>query len=683
MKTERLQHLEEKNPLLCFLLNTHKAEGNIQLETKHFRLDDACDVIFINGVYQIDLTEAFEKNKKVVFIEDDLSKIASFLEKLDLIEHPSVEVISSHEEELKRVAWKYLYAKSQFVGEHKELKKWLEGVHLLASDTHMHKVINQNIQANILRSHEFVDGRQMHNAYKGATAIVCGSGPSLDEDAIAKLRELEGQVVVIAAGSSMPKLEKSGIRIDYGVFVDPSPPFESYRKMTSFTFPLFYQNRMCQNLFAMHRGEKIWMGTSGGWPLDEKLMKVASIEPWSLDSGWTAGTFAAQIATYLGFERIVFLGMDNGSKNERDLGPNEMVLEGHITRRDLVHARDWLEEFVQKFPETSFYMPSTGLTINGVTRTDEWEEAATKRVLLSKTLEKSELNFPKIAQFIGELNTPAIIESLQSFLEALREGVDSEGFAREKILLEVELSESMLVSYILKPLWDVMCHVFKREEAKILSDDANRDVNDLVMLATFYLQAAKEAICKDTFLLDGLNQGICFCGMLEGEVRRSYPSGSLSAIEYYREGKRHGQWRLFFEGGDVKAQVNYSRGVLHGLFKLWGDRGIKREGHYWYGKKDGRHLVYHSEGLVLLEAKYNKGEPISEHNTYNASGQLIEKLIYQTPKKFDRYAYTHKGDLKYRGVFTGDVFDEEHLDEYGQVISTRKGKWVEEALVWD
>ncbi len=677
----RLRILEEKNPLLSFLLCSVEIDDLGVLEPFEGKISPDIEVVFIEGVHENSgpLKAFLERGGEVVFIENDLSLIKLFLRDSNLIEHEKIEVVSGADEELKRLSWKYLYKKSEIVGHLPLLKRWLDGIHLAASDLMQSKRVVRNLQSNLLRSHEFINGKGLEGSYQGGTAIVCGSGASLNDEAIAQIRQVEGFVLVIGAGSAMIKLERSGVRIDYGVYVDPEPELEPYRKMTSFDFPLFYQNRMCEKLFSLHRGKKIWMGCSGGWKLDEALLKAAGIEPWQIDSGWNAGTFALSIAVFLGCSKIVFVGLDNGMANNRPLSAGEFIVDGLITRRDLAGGRDWIETFVKERADIEFLMPDQGLFIDGVKRENRWGSLVHLKPLASHQFSLQEINFERLAQFIGELNSPALEEGLESFLDSLKGGVDSLGFQREKILLEVELGESLLYEYVLKQLWEVMAPLFAREEKK---SDSSKGFG-VIGQATFCLKALKEVICPDTFLLTGLSQGICFSGMLEGEVRRSYPSGRVCEIEHYRRGRRHGKWAMFFESGDVKGEVYYKEGTLHGPFTLWGDRGVKREGHYWLGKREGKHKLYDRNGHLLSEMVYDKGVPISEHTTYNGQGKLIERIHYQTEKKFDRYCYNNQGQATYRGVFKGDLFEEVHFDEDGKVTQIRHGRWLEEKLVWD
>ncbi len=676
----RLQILLRKNPLLSFQLCSVKADELGVLEPFQGKIKSDTEVIFIEGVHESsdDIRAFLERGGEVVFVENDLSMIQFFIQESNLIEHDLVEVVSSSDEELKKIAWKYLYRKKEIMGHLPLLKRWIDGVHMVASDLMQSRKVVRNLQANILRSHEFINGNGLKGVYRGKTAIVCGSGPSLNEEALNQIRQVEGFALVIAAGSGMLKLERAGVRIDYGVYVDPEPELEPYRKMASFDFPLFYQNRMCENLFSLHKGKKIWMGASDGWKLDDELMRVAGIEPWQIDSGWNAGTFALSIAAFLGCTKIVFIGLDNGMPNNRELCEGEFLLDGLITRRDLAGGRDWIEEFVKERSEIEFLMPKQGLFIDGVKRDNHWISSIHLIPLVSPQFSQEELNFSRLAQFIGEINSSALEEALESFLDSLREGVDSLGFEREKVLLEVELEESLLYGYVIKSLWEVMAPLFYREE-----ETNPDDVKKFIAKATFVLSTLKEVKCPDTFLLTELSQGICFCGMLEGEVRRNTASGTVCEVEHYRRGRRHGKWVSLFENGDLKGEVHYKEGVLHGSFILWGDRGIKREGRYWLGKRDGRHRLYDRNGGLLCEMVYDKGLPISEHVTYNSYGMLIEKVVYQTEKKFDRYCFNDQGKPIYSGVFKGDQFEETHFDLAGKMIQVRKGQWMEEKLVWD
>ena len=680
----RIELLEKKNPFLTFLLCTFTKECTGQLEQMEFAIQEDAEVILIEGVGEgfKELDSFLENKGRVIFIEKDLSKIALFLKTSNLIEQEGVFIVSTSDEELRRVAWSCLYSKKQMIGKLAEVQRWLDGVHLTASDFMQNKRVVKNLQTNLLHSHEFINGYQLKDAYKGQVAIICGSGPSLNEQALAHIRNAEGGSLVIAAGSAMSKLDRAGIRIDFGVYVDPNPELTMYQKISKFDFPLFYQNRMCEQLFTLHKGKKIWMGLSSGWHLDELLMKVAGIEPWELDSGWNAGTFALSIAAFLGCQKIIFVGLDHGELQTRALNEGEFVIDGMITRRDLSEARHWIGEFVKKHPQIAFMMPNQGLFIDQVTRSSEWYHAIEKKPVVSLDFKTQSLNFSKLAQWIGEFHSGALIEALESFFSSLKEGVDSVRFQKEKILLEVELGESLLVESVLKELWEVFAPLYEKEAGKDEIATSHQEVSQLIAQATFYLSVARDIICPETYLLTDLSEGICFSGNLEGQVKRKYPSGALCAIEYYRRGKRHGKWLRMFESGDVKAEVFYREGVLHGPFTLWGERGIKREGAYWLGKKDGCHRLFYSDKTLLAEMHFNKGVSVGEHDTYYPNGQLKEKILYQTEKKFNRYCYNDEGDMTYRGVFKNEVFEQEHL-EGGRIVSKRCGRWINEELVWD
>lgn len=664
---ERFKHLEQKNPLLSFHLCQAEIAQPIDLAARCFSFDPEVEVAFIEGVWQDDksVRDFLMCGGRVVFVEPDLAKIRAFLTHSDLIEHARVEITRGCEQEMIHLAWKMLYLKPQWIGELSGVQKWVDGVHMAASDRHQGEKIACNIQSNWLRSHELIDGRQLEGSYQRHAAIICGSGPSLDQKALEKIRKYEGYALIIAAGSAVGKLQRAGIRIDFAAAIDPDPITSGIRWEGSRNFSLFYQNRLGEEWFSLHRGPKIWMGLSEGWQLDQELARCAGIDLWHFEAGWNAGTFALHIAQFLGCQSIAMVGLDHNVEETR--------------QRDLVCGRDWIEAFVAHHQKLKFVMPRIAHSIAGIEHTDEWDQKLSHHPLPSPQFSATEWDFARVARTVAALHEDELPTALETFFSALKEGVDHIGFAREKVLLEVAIGESKIAQWVLEPMWEVTYPLFEREEKVTCSSELMR----LVAKATFFAQTLKQLRDEETFLLKGLSQGICYRGRLEGEVVRSYPSGSVCAVEYYHREKRHGCWRRYFPDGRMKSEVHYRDGVLHGSFVLWGEHGIKRKGMYWWGLRDEQHTLFSRTGHLLCEQRYERGCPVGEHRTYRSDGSLQERLIYLTPKKFHRYLYGEKGNLTYRGEFQKECFIEEIFDDGGNVINERKGRWEKEALVWD
>ena len=68
-------------------------------------------------------------------------------------------------------------------------------------------------------------------------------------------------------------------------------------------------------------------------------------------------------------------------------------------------------------------------------------------------------------------------------------------------------------------------------------------------------------------------------------LKNYYPSGKLSLIDNFKDGKQHGEFKRFYENGNI---------LMRGLFSN--------------GKQDGLWEEFHEDGSVYWKLRYNKGQ---------------------------------------------------------------------------
>ncbi len=384
--------MQEKNPYLAFRLLSTAPKAH-HFPSLKLNIHTDTEVIFIEGV-----TRAFssfapflERGGIVVFIEKSIEKVAAFLALLDFSFHQNIEILLDEEIEYQKVAKKFTFKKQQFIGKLTKFKRFIDQTHLALSEyADYGQTILRNIQGNLLSAKSFIHGETLRDSLKGKPVILCGSGPSLE-----KIQELQGKGLVFAAGSAIPKLIKLGIKIDAGFFVDPWPPLEEYECLKDVSFPLYYQNRMCEKLFRLHQGPKIWMGYAEGWDIEKWIYKQLGLDQFVFDAGWNVGCFTLHCAKFLGCDPIISVGMDGGEK------------------RDLQEGIHWMEEFRER--------PQDQIT------------------------PVKELDQAKVVAVIKQLNNKTISNALDAFLQ--KNG--------NPILLEAELIGEPLYEYLIRPLWDL------------------------------------------------------------------------------------------------------------------------------------------------------------------------------------------------------------------------------------
>ncbi|MBS0585464.1 MAG: DUF115 domain-containing protein [Verrucomicrobia bacterium] len=539
---ENLLWFEEKNPLVALLFISLTKEKEFHFPKISFSIPAGTEVLYIDRVRRCfsEILPFLNAGGHVVFVEEDINRIYAFLHLEEFTPHPNLTIITKDLLAYKKIAHSYAFKKSFFVGTLRELEEAIDGIHMALSDYRLlGEEILPNMQANLLYADPFIDGRSLKDAYKGTPAVIVCSGPSLERSFTA-LKNIGNRALVFAAGSSMRRLEVENIPFHYGVAIDPNPPLQKG------SFPLFYQGRVSEHLLAAHKGQKIWMGNASGWPIEEWLYRQSGIEPWSFDTGWNAGTFAIEIASFLGCDPILVVGMDGGE------------------RRDLEAGCRWADSLpsVKRVSE---------LLLSDISN-DSFKEISLQTTGVNKT---------KVLQNLLVLNDPTIREEIEKFL------LLKEPTARDRLLLEMVFLDHPLYQYFLAPLWQIFRPLYEVE-------------GDLFLQEILFYQKALAWQDKKSF---AVKDGIFFRGKKEGEFIRKYPSGKTYAIERYKKGEREGKWTITSESEDLLSSVEYKEGKCHGEYTLYGRDCKRREGEYREGERVGRHKIYKEEGEVLWESK--------------------------------------------------------------------------------
>lgn len=201
---------------------------------------------------------------------------------------------------------------------------------------------------------------------EGAPAIIVAAGPSLDKN-IKELKKAEGRAVLFVVDAALKSVIREGIEPDFVCTADPKVPERFFETV----------------------GEREFLWCCCGWtnpvPIQKygkKVFYYGSIFPWwdeivrnelnygipTIESGGCVSAEAFQLARYLGFKTIIFVGQDlaftggqshtNGIKGI--LGDNEEYLqsrylmqvediEGNILDTDfqMNFYRQWFEKTIR------------------------------------------------------------------------------------------------------------------------------------------------------------------------------------------------------------------------------------------------------------------------------------------------------------------------------------------------
>mmetsp|Transcript_30666 Transcript_30666/g.34223 ORF Transcript_30666/g.34223 Transcript_30666/m.34223 type:complete len:205 (+) Transcript_30666:180-794(+) len=137
--------------------------------------------------------------------------------------------------------------------------------------------------------------------------------------------------------------------------------------------------------------------------------------------------------------------------------------------------------------------------------------------------------------------------------------------------------------------------------------------------------------------------------------RDSLDGVSVSQIvcrEYWRHGKRHGDFRNWHNNGQLQRKQFYVDGRLEGDVKYWYEDGqLHRHFNFVDGKLEGVFKQWHSNGKIWEEHNYVKGKLEGELKMWFCNGQLRRKCCYVDDKLKGEYKnWNEVGELVDRGV---------------------------------
>ena len=356
------------------------------------KINKDTDVVFIYGIefgiYYLSLKKWLDenKNRQLIFLEDDLSEIDKFLKTniaKSVLENKQVKIYfyffleNNFDFILKKIAWetillKYeilaspLYLerkKAKFFEIKKKLLNAIYAVHLIYSDySDFGSIYLKNVFQNLLNTKKIKLINSLKKSFfKDIPAIICGAGPSLEKN-ISLLDDLKDKALIFAGGTALNILNKNDIMPHFAASIDRQSPHDKFKESKSFYIPFFLQMQMSHQNYSLIHGDKILIPSYGAYGLEDWIYEELGLgKKDSFEIGWTVGTALISIAKSLGCNPIIFLGMDFCYEKEKysikvakDKTPCEPieVLDIHnkvvFSQKDWILARDWIEDFVKE-----------------------------------------------------------------------------------------------------------------------------------------------------------------------------------------------------------------------------------------------------------------------------------------------------------------------------------------------
>ena len=83
----------------------------------------------------------------------------------------------------------------------------------------------------------------------------------------------------------------------------------------------------------------------------------------------------------------------------------------------------------------------------------------------------------------------------------------------------------------------------------------------------------------------------------------------------YKNGKKHGPWKLYYPNGQLKSEATFHEGLYTGYYCSYHENGAKKfEGRYAPirgnsrdGRKEGEWLIHNRDGVPVERITYDRG----------------------------------------------------------------------------
>ncbi len=341
--------------------------GSIADETSNWfsGLDlEEIEILYVYGIglgYGYSALESWlkkEPQRRVIFLEDDLGALATFLQgemAARILDDAQVllRFVRDWEADLEELAQTFpcahiavtalpAYAKknkAKLARIRLKLLRSSSSFHAFFSEAlFAHKLLT-NLAPNLKRLPEAFYANKLEGKYAGVPAIICGAGPSL-KSALPTLKTLEHKALIIAGGSAIAALSNQGVTPHLGIALDPNPEeFDRLRASSALEIPLLFAGRLRPDVFLTCNGPIGYLKSDTGglfetW-MEERLgIEGSAIGPDLGREAFSVTTLAIAYACSLGCSPIVLVGVDLAFTGKQRYADG-VVVHNTINKREL------------------------------------------------------------------------------------------------------------------------------------------------------------------------------------------------------------------------------------------------------------------------------------------------------------------------------------------------------------
>lgn len=350
--------------------------------------------------------------------------------------------------------------------------------------------IFSNTQKNASQCRNFYLAQNLKGVFGQIPAVICGAGPSLQED-LEEIRNLASRCLIFSGGTSSRILSEHALASNVSAFIDPGGVYERFHAISDVETLSVFLLQTNPEIMSLYQGEKV-LDFDLTNPFEEGFFDGLDSDYKPEDNGVNVGNYLVYLAAHLGCSPILLTGMDMGYKNSEyalDLekeNKSEESLEGIgaelKTRKDLFLGKCFFETLPGKFPKTSFYQSEscfTKLKTFHQISTKEYgnrlvfcdvEAKVFSRLSKQRKFHRLNLSFAKNLP-IDIKHADAIAKKACQKIKEINEKISLEAFLA---LEEFELEQTTCYEILLRPLWMVWQNLLLKDSMSSNNQEASR-----------------------------------------------------------------------------------------------------------------------------------------------------------------------------------------------------------------
>lgn len=550
-------------------------------------------------------------------------------------------------------------------------------------------------------------GDGLYGQFTGVPAIICGAGPSLDNN-VDLLATLHDRALIFAGGTAMNALNAKGILPHFGVGIDPNP--EQFTRLVmnqAYETPFFYRNRMLHQALKMIHGDKLCIAGSSGYEIAGWLEKKLGIEAAPIEEGNNVLNFSLSIAQAMGCNPIILVGVDLAYSQGKSYASgiishpihdrlrhfttkspsDELLLKKDIygvpveTLWKWVGESTWYSHFAREHPRL-FIVNATeggigfagienmtlaevakkyltkqydlGTRVHGETQNSRMPKEVTESKIkelmrsLQTSLNRCKKKYEEIIEDLEKLSSQSSSQEIDKIYSTGVVEKEKEAAAEEAYDVLLKGFNDASFSYYGLELLKLKCEEGLLPEHEIVLKHIDLDLKRYVILNdTASLNVSWiDAICQEN---DELEDHIAkWCKQEEKghlkELRKKYPLPEPSEKDIYSFDSQS------FTLTDPEMDLNYTERLKEGSSTQneqihYPTGSLKVEQHLQDGLLHGPSTFFSEDGKVLARSWYINGKQEGKMWTFHASGDLHSLQRYRRGQKQGKQEYFYRNGL--------------------------------------